>query len=90
METKKDRYTRSISPDSPARAAAEVTVSDTADLEFVTTALWVGTAGDVKVSMVDGGDVILVGVPAGTLLPIRVTRVWATGTHVSPSIVALW
>lgn len=86
---KKDRFSHSDYPGAPAREAVSVSPSDTVDLEYVTRALWVGGAGDVKVSMIDGGEVTLAGIPAGTLLPIRVKRVWSTGTT-GTSIVALW
>lgn len=44
-------------------------------------ALWIGGAGNLAVSFHDGqGDVTLVGVPAGTLLPMTVRLVKLTGT----------
>jgi hypothetical protein len=71
-----------------ARRAAAVTLSDTAVIEN-TRALFVGAAGSVKVSMVEGGDVTFVGVSAGTVLPIQVVKVWSTGTSAA-SILALY
>jgi hypothetical protein len=54
-----------------------------------TAGLWVGGAGVVAVTMMDGGlDVTFAGVPADTYLPICVTKIKATGTSAS-SIVAL-
>jgi hypothetical protein len=55
----------------------------TSDVNFLTTAtrgLWVGGAGNVKVLMLGGDIVTFQGVAAGTLLPIRVTRVYSTDT----------
>lgn len=73
----------------PARNAAAVTTSDTADLGFVTKALYIGVSGDVTVIMAGGGTAVtLKSVPVGWL-SIRVSRVKATGTTAT-NIVALW
>lgn len=82
----------SIKPghDAPARSAAAVTPSDGTDMSFVTRGLYIGTAGDVTVIMADTGTAILFkAVPAGTVLPIMVSRVKSTGTTAS-DIVALY
>lgn len=60
--------------------------SDSVDLAINTRAIYVGTAGDVKVNMVGGGTVTFKNVPAGSLLPIRVQRLWSTGTAVTDCI----
>lgn len=73
----------------PAHNAVAVTPNDGADLTDTTRALYVGGAGDVKVDMLGSGTVTLVGVTAGTVLPIRADRVYSTGTTAT-SIVALW
>lgn len=49
--------------------------------------LYVGGAGNLAVTMAGGGDVTFTGVPAGVILPIRVTHVLAATT--ATSIVAL-
>ena len=77
----------------PALNGEAVTPADGTDLNYVSRALWVGTAGDLCVVMVgdkalDGQTLTLVGVPAGTLLPLAVERVKATGTTAG-DIVAL-
>ena len=75
-----------------ASNAAAVTPSDTQDLSFVTIGLYVGTAGNVAVNMAGTGTtIVFVGVVAGSVLPIRVSRVLtsANGTTAS-NIVALW
>jgi|TARA_R100000482_G_C5114345_1_gene142266 hypothetical protein len=51
--------------------------------------LYVGVAGDVKVKMAGGNEVLFKGALAGTFLPINVTRVLSTGTAAT-DIVALW
>ena len=69
---------------SPATGASAVTVSDaTPDPAGPFRGLWVGAAGSVKVTTRDGDDVTFVGVPAGTVLPVAVSRVWSTGTGVA-------
>ena len=67
----------------PATHANAITPSDTLDVTYATRALYIGVGGNVKVTMISGDVVTLTGVVAGTMLPIRVTRVWATGTSAS-------
>ena len=75
--------------DWPAPRAAAITPSDTVDLPWITRAIYVGGAGDVKVDMGDSGTAIpFTAVPVGTVLPIRVKRVYATGTTAT-NLVAL-
>jgi hypothetical protein len=74
---------------SPASHAAPVTPSDDTDLGYVTRYLWVGGVGDVEVIMLDGTTVVLLAVPSGSLLPIRVSRVKDANTAAT-SIVAIW
>lgn len=74
--------------DSPARSAAAVTPG-TSPLSTVARGLYVGSSGNVTVTMAGGGDVLFVGIAGGTILPVRVSHVLATGTTAS-SIVALW
>ena len=75
--------------DAPATHAAAVTPSDLNGLSDVTRWLYVGGTGDIAVVMADGTTQTLPGLAAGTLLPIRVSGVMATGTTAS-AIVALW
>ena len=51
--------------------------------------LYVGVAGDIKVKMAGGNDVVFKTVAAGSFLPINVIRVFRTGTTAT-DIVALW
>lgn len=55
-----------------------------ADADFASSvmarALWVGGAGNVRVTTVQGDDVLFSGVAAGTVLPVSVKRVWSTNT----------
>lgn len=75
--------------ESPATRAAEVTPNDSTDLTYTSRALYVGGSGDVTLTTAGGDTVTLVGVPAGTILPIRAARVWATDTDAT-SIVSIW
>ena len=66
---------------SPAIQAFAVTKSDTVLFARPTKALYVGGAGDVAVLLADDtASVIFSAVPAGTILPVRVTKVLSTGT----------
>lgn len=71
-----------------ARRAWAITKNDDNELTYVTKGLYVGGDGDVAVRMFDGTDVTFANVPAGTILPIMVKRVLATGTDAT-SIVGL-
>ena len=72
---------RSSGLESPGFNAAPVTPDDGTDLPISSRALYIGTSGDVTVTMVGGGTVTLKAVPVG-VLPLRVARVLATGTSV--------
>jgi len=74
---------------SPITNAVVVTPHNTNELPYVTRALYVGTGGDVKVTMQDSGTVVFVAVPTGTTLPLRVKVVFASDTT-ADDIVALW
>lgn len=54
--------------------------SDTVDLTIEARAFYTGSGGDIKITTHDKQDVSLVGVPAGTIFPIRMRRLWSTGT----------
>lgn len=69
----------------PQRAVA-VTPSDTTTITAV--ALYVGTGGNVSVVDNAGNATVFTGVPGGTTLWLKATRVRATGTTAS-NIVAL-
>jgi len=54
--------------------------SDSADLAISTRALYIGAGGNVKVTTTRGSELTFVGLVAGTVLPVRVARLWSTGT----------
>lgn len=69
----------------PALDAEAVTPSDGTDLVAVSRALWIGGAGTLTVVMAGskgnpGATILISGISAGTLLPLAVSRVKATGT----------
>lgn len=64
---------------SPATHAVAVTPDDATDLGHLTRALYVGTGGDVRVTLADGSAVTFVNMVQGWH-PMRVVRVWASGT----------
>lgn len=92
-------YDLATAAEDPAHDAAAVTPSDTADLSFFPTALWVGVGGTVIVVMAqqcqsgmtaaqaNAVAVTFIGVPTGSWLPLRVCRVMQNTT--AQSIVAV-
>ena len=91
--TAKAPTTTASASDAPAGTpfanAQHVTPSDDKDLPAVTRAIHV-SQGTVRVTMATGGNVVLFppGSTGNTVLAIRVSRVWATGT--TASVIALW
>ncbi len=73
----------------PATNAVLITPSDSVDLTYISRAVYVGTGGNMKVTMQDSGTLLFTGIPSGTTLPIRVSRIWSTTTTAS-TILALW
>lgn len=74
----------------PANEAAAITPHDTNTLASVTRGIYVGGDGDLTVDMAaTGTSVLFKAVKAGTILPIRATRVYDTGTDAT-YLVALW
>jgi len=69
-------------------SATPVTPSNTATIRM-TAGLWIGGAGNVAVMTKGGQTTTFTAVPAGTLLPLAVTQVLATGTTAT-AIVAMY
>jgi hypothetical protein len=66
---------------SPPTNSFAIAPSDTAELPFVTRSIYVGGTGDLTVRLAgDTGSLLLKAVPVGTMLPLRVRQVFATGT----------
>lgn len=64
--------------DSPASSAFAISL----DVEFpiATRSIYVGGQGNVAVVPLEGSPVVFVAVPAGSMLPIRASRVNSAGT----------
>lgn len=65
--------------ESPARRFFTVAPDDATDLPYVSRALNVAQSGIVRITGADG-DVADIFVGAGLAFPVRVRRVWQTGT----------
>lgn len=76
-----DRFqTSSPSLSGPASHAFAVTPHDSNSLAETTRALYVGAAGSVAVTMASGSNATFAGLAGGSILPVRATKVLATGT----------
>jgi hypothetical protein len=64
----------------PADHGFAIVPHDAADLVEVARALYVGGAGSVRVVTASGAELTLAGVASGSVLPVRVRRVLASGT----------
>lgn len=74
----------------PATNAVAITTSDSEDLVTATRGLYVGVTGNVKVDMLGGTTgVTFANLAAGVIHPLRVTKIYATGTTAS-SIVGVY
>ncbi|PWJ12890.1 spike base protein, RCAP_Rcc01079 family [Jannaschia seohaensis] len=83
-----DKFSKHVTGlDSPASALQAVTPDDATDLPLASRAIAVAQAGDVRVTTVDG-SIATIYVAAGMPFPVRVARIWATGTTAT-GIVAL-
>lgn len=74
--------------DVPADDFIAVTPHASTDIAVLTRALYIGTGGDVVAVKANGDTVTFSNVQAGTIIPIRVRRVNASGTTAT-NIVAL-
>ena len=62
--------------------ATAITPSDTNNLDSPSV-VYVGVAGTVKVTTAQGDETTFVGLLGGTVIPVQVIRVWATGLTAS-------
>lgn len=79
-----DRY-KGIAPasDSPAIDAFSIIPNDSLELTEVTRAVYVGQGGTLVVTTKEGTTVTFENVAAGGFLPLRLSKVLATGTTAS-------
>jgi hypothetical protein len=83
-----DRYTgASIGPGGPYSSGFAITPADGAELERVTSAIHVGSAGALHVLLEDGTELTLAAMPVG-IHRLRIRKVFATST-VASSLVGL-
>ena len=52
--------------------------------------IWMGAAGALKVDLAGSTGITLSAIPVGTMLSIRATKVYKTGSVASTLLVALW
>lgn len=72
--------------ESPATHLAAIVPSDTSDLSVASRGINVSTSGAIRVSTV-GGTTETIFVAAGAAFPLRVTRIWSTGTTATGIVV---
>ncbi len=70
---------RSANATVAAHGAKTITPSDSTVLE-ITRGLFIGTTGDLTVTMADGHDAVFVNLPSGSVLPIQVSKVKTAST----------
>lgn len=71
-----DRYVNSDGGVSaPADVVFDITPSDSEDLSYITSALYVGGGGDIEVITRQGTIALFKDVPSGTILPVRALRI---------------
>ncbi len=73
----------------PASNGTAITPNDSDELAQTTRGIWVGTAGNLRVTLYNGDDVTLKSIQAGTLLPLGAKKVWSTDTTAA-DLVGLW
>ncbi|WP_172293767.1 hypothetical protein [Pseudoruegeria sp. HB172150] len=84
-----DRYDQfKTGPVSPAIGGFAVTPDDDTDLTEIPRALYIGGAGSLDVTMMDGTNLTFAGLSAGAVLPIRPSRILETSS--ATGIVALY
>lgn len=78
-------------PDAPATDAYAITPHNTNDLDAgrLPRAIFVGVGGDISVDFGTATAVIFKNIPAGTVLPIRPSRVRSTGTTATDLVALL-
>lgn len=65
---------------SKAEDAILVIPSNTMDLEKVSSGIYLGGSGDLKVTLKNGSTVTFTGLSSGVIHPISAKRIFATGT----------
>jgi hypothetical protein len=71
-----------------ATGGAAITPSDSTVVDF--NGIYVGGAGNLTVTLLNGTDVTLTAVIVGQIYPLRVTKVKATGTTATNLVGLTW
>jgi len=66
--------------DGPATFGFAIAPSDLQFLEEQTRGIWVGGSGNITLMLTSGRIVVLIGAVAGSLIPVKVKKVYSTGT----------
>jgi hypothetical protein len=77
----------SVNDSGSAKGAFAITLADE-DLSVPARALWVGTAGNLKVTMLDGSTATFNN--AFGFMPIAVKRVWSTGSSALTDVLGVY
>lgn len=78
------------SPTAPASQSSTVTPHDSDALASVSKAIYIGTGGNISVRLAgDSTDRVFTNLPNGSILPIRVTHIRATGTSAADLVALL-
>lgn len=85
-----DNFGQSTGMSSPMENAFAITPDDEEELAFVTRGLYLGTSGDVAVTMANGDEVTFLNMAAGVVHPLRVKIVKDTGTEADLGIIGLY
>ena len=63
---------------------------DTNELTYVVRGIWVGTAGDIKLTTIGGETITFVGAVAGSVVPVVAVKVFATGGTTASNMIGLY
>ena len=66
--------------DSSSSILFTITPHDINELTYITRAIYVGVPGNVAVQDINGNDVTFSNAPSGLQIPIRLRKIYATGT----------
>jgi len=69
--------------------AVAISPSNSVDLTVSGAVVFIGVGGDVEVTTVSGDTAVFKNLASGSILPVQVRRVWATGTTAT-DMVALY
>ncbi len=75
-----DAQKRQRISESKVENAFEITPSDSLDLAYPTTAIYVGVSGNIKLKLSGGGVITLTNLVAGAWHPISAVKVFASDT----------